>query len=65
MSALPDQTADFKVIDYSVLIILLLASLAIGIYYGFFDRHEKTMMEYLMGGRRMRALPVAISLVAR
>lgn len=59
------QSAHFKVFDYFVLIALLLVSLVIGIYFGYFDKSEKTLEEYLLGGRRMQSIPIAISLVAR
>lgn len=55
----------FNSIDYFVLIILLFVSLGIGIYFGYFDKTEKTIAEYLQGGRRMQSLPIAISLIAR
>lgn len=55
----------FGAVDYGVIAVLLLVSAAIGIYFGFFDGTEQTTEEYLLGGRRMRPIPVAISLVAR
>lgn len=59
------RDAHFSGTDYFVLILLLLISMAIGIYFGYFDGKEKTTVEYLMGGRRLKTIPVAISLVSR
>lgn len=38
--------AYFAEIDYCVFIILLLASMAIGIYFGFFSKSLKTAQDY-------------------
>lgn len=68
-SATPDSivgaSSQFDLIDYFVLIILLVVSLGIGTYFGYFDKNEKTLVEYLLGGRRMKSLPIALSLIAR
>lgn len=56
---------NFTAIDYAVFGALLLLSVSIGIYFGFFDGTEQTTEEYLLGGRKMKTIPVAISLVAR
>lgn len=55
----------FSFIDYSVFAALLIISLAIGLYFGFFSKDEQTTEEYLQGGHKMQPLPIAISLVAR
>lgn len=55
----------FHTVDYALFGLLLLCSVAIGIYFGYFDGTEQTTEEYLLGGRRMKPIPVAISLVAR
>ncbi|XP_031621567.1 uncharacterized protein LOC116339681 [Contarinia nasturtii] len=54
----------FATIDYSVFIIILMCSLSIGIYFGFFSKELKTAEEYLIGGHNMKPVPVAISLIA-
>lgn len=59
------QVAYFTEIDYGVLIVILSLSLAIGIYFGFFSDNVKTAEDYLVGGHKMKTLPIAISLVAR
>lgn len=56
---------NFHAIDYLVFGALLMLSVSIGVYFGFFDGTEQTTEEYLLGGRKMKTIPVAISLVAR
>ncbi|XP_004676541.1 PREDICTED: sodium-coupled monocarboxylate transporter 1 [Condylura cristata] len=64
MSA-PRDIGTFVVWDYVVFAGMLLISAAIGIYYAFVGRRgEQTSKEFLMGGRRMTAVPVALSLTA-
>ncbi|XP_037369683.1 sodium-coupled monocarboxylate transporter 1 [Talpa occidentalis] len=63
MSA-PRDIGSFVVWDYVVFAGMLLISAAIGIYYAFVGRGEQTSKEFLMGGRRMTAVPVALSLTA-
>lgn len=55
----------FSAIDYGVFSTMLLVSTAIGIYFGYFDGKAKTTEEYLLGGRNMKTIPIAISLIAR
>lgn len=54
----------FTWIDYTVFVVLLTSSVLIGIYFGFFTKQNSTD-EYLLGGKNMKSIPVAISLVAR
>ncbi|KAH8311678.1 hypothetical protein KR044_007448 [Drosophila immigrans] len=61
--ALADQFT-FQVTDYVVFAFMLSISAAIGVYFGFFDKSADTTDEYLMGGKRMKTIPIAISLVA-
>lgn len=58
-------------VDYLLWLLLLVVSLGIGVYFGFFegckrkkklDKSETT--EFLLGGRQMHAIPVACSLMA-
>lgn len=64
--------------DYAVFLLMLAGSAAIGIYFGFRGKTSKSKLvrsndhddsevaqEYLMGGRQMSVIPVAVSLVAR
>uniref|UniRef100_W5NDJ7 Solute carrier family 5 member 8 n=1 Tax=Lepisosteus oculatus TaxID=7918 RepID=W5NDJ7_LEPOC len=54
----------FVVWDYVVFGLTLVVSAAIGIYYAIADGGQKTSQDFLMGGRRMSAMPVALSLTA-
>lgn len=55
----------FTAIDYGVFALMLGISAAIGLYFGCFSGTEQTTEEYLLGGRKMKTIPIAISLVAR
>lgn len=59
------EVSYFTGIDYGVLAFILSFSLAIGIYFGFFSDKLKTAEDYLVGGHKMKAFPIAISLCAR
>lgn len=50
--------------DYVFFSLLLLVSVLIGIYFGFFSKQDSTT-EYLLGGKRMGCFPVAMSIIAR
>ncbi|KAF5288170.1 hypothetical protein FQA39_LY03938 [Lamprigera yunnana] len=54
----------FSWLDYLVFSLTLGVSAFIGIYFGCFGKRQNTPDEYLKGGRKMQALPIAISLVA-
>ncbi|XP_065354580.1 sodium-coupled monocarboxylate transporter 2-like [Calliphora vicina] len=54
----------FNTFDYTVFVLMLCISAAIGVYFGFFAKGEETTEEYLHGGKQMKALPIAISLVS-
>lgn len=62
----------FSAIDYGVFIAMLSCCSIIGLYFGFVDlRGRKKKLSgssvaanYLMGGREMLVLPVALSLIA-
>uniref|UniRef100_A0A7G3AU22 Putative sodium/solute symporter n=1 Tax=Lutzomyia longipalpis TaxID=7200 RepID=A0A7G3AU22_LUTLO len=62
-SLLPIGTGQFQSLDYVVFIAMLAISMAVGIYFGFFGNNNSTE-EYLLGGRRMKTIPIAISLIA-
>lgn len=54
----------FSVVDYVVFSIMLLISALIGVWYGCGPGgKQKTTAEYLLGNRKMRHFPVAISLL--
>lgn len=54
----------FTAVDYGVVLLTLGLSTSIGIYFGFFIKKNNSFDEYLLGGRKMKVLPIAISLVA-
>ncbi|NXY60533.1 SC5A8 protein, partial [Callaeas wilsoni] len=58
------RMARFTVWDYLVFAAMLLISAIIGIYYAFVGGGQKTSKDFLMAGRSMNALPVALSLTA-
>ncbi|XP_029455581.1 sodium-coupled monocarboxylate transporter 1-like [Rhinatrema bivittatum] len=59
-----NATGSFTVWDYVVFAAMLIISAAIGIYYAFVGGGQKTTKDFLMGGRSMTAVPVALSLTA-
>lgn len=65
----------FGLMDYLVFSVMLLVCIVIGIFFGWKDhakharrknfRRGSEALDYLVGGRRMKIFPVAMSLVAR
>ncbi|KMQ90977.1 sodium-coupled monocarboxylate transporter 1, partial [Lasius niger] len=53
----------FGWLDYALFSLLLLVSVLIGVYFGFFSKQDSTT-EYLLGGKRMGCFPVAMSIIA-
>ncbi|XP_063915705.1 sodium-coupled monocarboxylate transporter 2-like [Zophobas morio] len=47
--------------DYIIFISTLVFSTLIGIYYGCFGTKQATTKEYLMGGKNMKIIPIAVS----
>lgn len=60
-----EEVSYFTGLDYTIFISILSCSLAIGVYFGFFSNELKTAEDYLVGGHKMRTIPIAISLVSR
>lgn len=61
-----DETRQFETWDWVLFAAMLLVSAGIGVYYAirdFLGRDKATTGEFLMGGRNMRLLPVAISIL--
>lgn len=52
----------FHWVDYLMLVLTLLLSCAVGIYYGIAERNKSTADDYLMAGRSMPVWPVSFSL---
>lgn len=54
----------FSWMDYIVFVLMLAISAVVGVYWGFMKK-QTTQSDYLLGGRNMQVVPVAMSLVAR
>ncbi|KAK7901997.1 hypothetical protein WMY93_018766 [Mugilogobius chulae] len=64
MSEILPASSSFAFGDYVVFALMLLVSAAVGMYYAWKDRGQQTSGDFLMGGRKLTALPVAMSLTA-
>ncbi|NXI53685.1 SC5A8 protein, partial [Chloroceryle aenea] len=62
--SLSDSMGRFTVWDYVVFAAMLVISAVIGVYYACVGGGQKTSKDFLMGGRSMSAVPVALSLTA-
>lgn len=58
------QMRTFSWVDYVVFVSMLAVSAFVGVYWGFMKK-QTTQADYLLGGRHMQVVPVAMSLVAR
>ncbi|GFO41783.1 sodium-coupled monocarboxylate transporter 1 [Plakobranchus ocellatus] len=54
----------FGIADYVLLGIMLIGSMVIGLYFAVSGTRQKSKLEYLLGGRRLTAFPVCLSLFA-
>lgn len=67
-------TRSFGKADYAVFVALLISSSLVGLYFGYKDHKNKrtnkklgketSTDDYLVGGRQMHVVPIALSLVA-
>ena len=48
--------------DYVVAVVILVLPVCIGVWYAVRDANRATREEYLLGGRRMSLIPVALSI---
>lgn len=55
----------FGWMDFTIFGLMLGFSALIGVYFGFCDKKQESRVDYLFGGKTMKTLPVAVSLVAR
>ena len=53
----------FEWYDYLIFSGTLVVSLGIGLYFGFAGGGQKTTKDFLMGGRQMKVVPVALSMI--
>ncbi len=58
------QVSKFHWADYLIFVLNLMISAGIGFFHGFGSRKQKTTKDFLVGGRTMKPLPVALSLLA-
>ena len=56
------ETSMFHWADYVTFSLSLVVSIAVGIYYGMFNKREANVEEFFLGGRDLAVVPVAISL---
>ncbi|XP_071086138.1 sodium-coupled monocarboxylate transporter 1-like [Haliotis cracherodii] len=56
-------THQFHLADYVVFSLTIVVSLGIGVYYAVKGRRKASASEYLVGGRKMKIIPVALSLM--
>ena len=56
------ETFHFTASDYTVGVLVLLVPVIIGCVFAIRDKNKATRQEYLLGGRRMSLLPVAMSI---
>lgn len=54
----------FVAADYAVFAFMLVVSASVGIYYAWVDRGQRSSADFLMGGRKLTAVPVSLSLTA-
>lgn len=54
----------FSIYDYIFLVLIMGISGGIGFFFGFCGNKQTTAKEFLFGGRNMKVVPVALSLVA-
>ena len=52
---------EFHVLDYVIMILFIVVSSLIGLYYGFVKK-QRTTEEYILGNRQMHPIPIALSL---
>lgn len=54
----------FTIYDYSIFSFILLFSALIGFYYAWTDRNKKTTNNFLLGDRKLKIIPVGMSILA-
>lgn len=60
----PPALMRFSVADYVIFALLLIVSSAIGLFYALSGGRQRTTQEFLLAGRSMTFVPVALSLLA-
>ncbi|XP_050533671.1 sodium-coupled monocarboxylate transporter 1-like [Daktulosphaira vitifoliae] len=50
--------------EFAAFACMLGISISIGVYYGFIERKQNTITDYLLGGKHMAVFPITMSLIA-
>ena len=58
-----EASPSFHVIDYVIFVATIVASLGIGLFFGFCKKKDFSSVDYFFGGKKLRYLPVALSFV--
>jgi Na+/proline symporter len=58
------MASTFSAVDYSVFVLMLVLSALIGFYYAWQERNKRTLDRILLGGRKLKVFPVAMSILA-
>lgn len=53
-----------KLEDYAVWVVVLVVSMAIGVYFAWAGRGRGSAQEFLTGGRKLSIFPVSMSMIA-
>ena len=62
---MPVHESSLHLIDYLIFIATLAVSTLVGLYFGCMGNRQSTVKEYVLGGKRMRILPVAVLVAVR
>lgn len=65
MTNAPPQSIMFFWYDYMIIVVTLVISTMFGIYFGWLQKKNQTVKEYLLGGKQMSAAAVGISVAVR
>ena len=63
MSSTFQAEKGFHLVDYLIFAFVLIISLGIGLYHAFTGGRQRTTNEFFMGGRHLKAVPVALSIL--
>ncbi|GIY25711.1 sodium-coupled monocarboxylate transporter 2 [Caerostris darwini] len=64
MSGVEDLSRSFDTADYAVFVAMLSVSAGIGVFYAVTGSKQSTTKEFLFGGKNMKIIPVAMSVLA-
>ena len=58
-----EERRSFHAVDYIIFASTLVASMTIGLFFGFCKKKDFSSADYFFGGKKLRSLPVALSFV--